>query len=104
MIPSRRIGGIAKELPSVEKIVIVPYVTERPDLSPVPQAVLYRDFLAKEDGLNIDFEQLPFDHPVYIMYLIRHDRAAQVHGARGRGDTFTALQRTRFALRHDERR
>ena len=63
-----RIGGIAKELPSLKKIVVVPYVTERPDLSPVPQAVLYRDFLAKEDGLNIEFEQLPFDHPVYIMY------------------------------------
>jgi len=63
-----RIGGIAKELPSVEKIVVVPYTTERPDLSPVPQAVLYRDFLSKENGLNIQFEQLPFDHPVYIMY------------------------------------
>jgi acetoacetyl-CoA synthetase len=63
-----RIGGIAKELPSVEKIVVVPYVTERPDISPVPRAVLYRDFLSKQDGLKIDFEQLPFDHPVYIMY------------------------------------
>jgi acetoacetyl-CoA synthetase len=63
-----RIGGIAKELPSVEKIVIVPYVTERPDISPVPRAVLYRDFLSKQEGLKIDFEQLPFDHPVYIMY------------------------------------
>jgi acetoacetyl-CoA synthetase len=63
-----RIEGIAKELPSVKKIVIVPYTTERPDISSVPNAVLYRDFLSKEDGLAIQFEQLPFDHPVYIMY------------------------------------
>ncbi len=63
-----RIAGIAKELPSLKKIVIVPYVTERPDISSVPQSVLYRDFLGKEDGLKIEFEQLPFDHPVYIMY------------------------------------
>ena len=63
-----RIAGIAKELPSVERIVIVPYTTERPDVSSVPHAVLYRDFLSKEDGLTIQFEQLPFDHPIYIMY------------------------------------
>jgi acetoacetyl-CoA synthetase len=63
-----RIGGIVKELPSVERTIVIPYISERPDISALIKAVLYRDFLSKDKGLTIQFEQLPFDHPVYIMY------------------------------------
>jgi acetoacetyl-CoA synthetase len=62
-----RIRGIIKELPSIEKIVVIPFVNEEPNLEGLP-AVNYRDFLSKESNLTIDFEQLPFDHPLYIMY------------------------------------
>jgi acetoacetyl-CoA synthetase len=30
--------------------------------------VHYEDFLSKEDHLDLQFEQLPFDHPLYIMF------------------------------------
>ncbi len=63
-----KISGIIKELPSIQKIVVIPYTQEKPDLSRVPNAVLFQDFMSKEKGLSIEFEQLPFDHPVYIMY------------------------------------
>jgi acetoacetyl-CoA synthetase len=59
---------IARGIPSLEKIVVVPYIQEEPDVSRIPNAVLYRDFVTKEKGLEISFEQLPFDHPVYIMF------------------------------------
>jgi acetoacetyl-CoA synthetase len=62
-----RIRGIIKELPSIEKIVVIPFVNETPNLEGLP-AVNYKDFLSKESGLEIQFEQLPFDHPLYIMY------------------------------------
>jgi acetoacetyl-CoA synthetase len=29
---------------------------------------MYNDFASSEEGLEIDFEQLPFEHPLYIMY------------------------------------
>ena len=63
-----RIANILKDLPSTEKVVVVPYTETEADISRVPNAVHYRDFLAPETGLEIEFEQLPFDHPLYIMY------------------------------------
>ena len=32
-----RIAGIAKELPSVEKLIVIPYVSRTPDLGPYPE-------------------------------------------------------------------
>jgi acetoacetyl-CoA synthetase len=63
-----RIGAILKELPSIEKVIVVPYTQTAPDLSGVPNAVMFGDFIAPDTGLEIEFEQLPFDHPLYIMY------------------------------------
>jgi len=63
-----RIGGVLKELPSIEKVVVIPYTEERADISNIKNAVHYQDFISHEKGLDIAFEQLPFDHPLYIMY------------------------------------
>ncbi len=63
-----RISDIIKELPSIEKVVVVPYTEQDPDISAIPNAVHYESFKSSEPGLDIEFEQLPFDHPLYIMY------------------------------------
>jgi acetoacetyl-CoA synthetase len=63
-----RISNILKELPSIEKVVVVPYTEQAADISKVPKAVHYNDFRSSETGLEIEFEQLPFGHPLYIMY------------------------------------
>jgi acetoacetyl-CoA synthetase len=63
-----RISNILKELPSIEKVVVVPYTEQEADISAVPNAVHYQNFRSSESGLEIEFEQLPFDHPLYIMY------------------------------------
>jgi acetoacetyl-CoA synthetase len=63
-----RIADILKSLPSIEKVVVVPYTVPEPNLDPVPNAILYDDFKSADDGLTLPFEQLPFDHPLYIMY------------------------------------
>lgn len=63
-----RISDILRNLPSIEKVVVVPYTDSDPDISGVPNAVHYRDFKVNETGLEIEFEQLPFSHPVYVMY------------------------------------
>jgi acetoacetyl-CoA synthetase len=63
-----RIADILKELPSIEKVVVAPYTDQDPDISNVPNAVHYNDFKSAQSNLDIEFEQLPFDHPLYIMY------------------------------------
>ncbi|MGD8961295.1 MAG: acetoacetate--CoA ligase [Desulfobacterales bacterium] len=63
-----RISNILKELPSIEKVVVVPYTEQKADISAIANAVHYQDFRSSESGLEIEFEQLPFGHPLYIMY------------------------------------
>ena len=62
-----KVRELAPQIPSLEKLVIVPYLEdlegELPDL-----AVLFSDFTKAYLPQDIDFEQLPFDHPLYIMF------------------------------------
>jgi len=59
---------VARGIPSLKKVIVVSYTRERPDISQIPNAVHYDDFLSKENDLEIHFEQLPFNHPQYIMF------------------------------------
>ena len=59
---------VARAIPSLEKVVVASYTGEKADISHISNAVHYNDFLSKESGLEIQFEQLPSDHPVYIMF------------------------------------
>jgi acetoacetyl-CoA synthetase len=63
-----RIGSILQKLPSVEKVLVVPYTEARPDIGRLPKAILLADFYQAKAGQKIAFAQLPFDHPLYIMY------------------------------------
>ncbi len=59
---------VAQGIPSLRKVVVVSYTDQRADLSDVPQAAYWEDFLAQIPDLSIDFTQLPFDQPLYIMF------------------------------------
>ncbi|MCO4793949.1 MAG: acetoacetate--CoA ligase [Bacteriovoracaceae bacterium] len=57
---------IEKELPSLEKLVIVDFLNKGVDLSKFKKAALYSDMIkAKGECRFID---VPFDSPLYIMY------------------------------------
>ena len=62
------VAEVAKGIPSIEKVIVTSYTEEKPDITYIPNSVHWNDFLSKESGLEIQFEQLPFDHPVYIMF------------------------------------
>ncbi len=59
---------VARGIPTLEKVVVVEYTGNRPDLSALPNGIMLQDFLFPQKGMEIPFEQLPFDHPVYIMF------------------------------------
>ncbi len=58
---------LAKQIPSLIQTIVVPYATDAPDIAMIPRAVRYDDFLAR-NATEIRFEQLSFDHPLYIMF------------------------------------
>jgi len=62
-----KVGEVVKRIPSIEQVVVVPYGDRQPDLAVVPGAVPWAEFAASAWGA-VEFERLPFDHPLYILY------------------------------------
>jgi acetoacetyl-CoA synthetase len=64
-----RVREIAERIPSIERIVVVPYLHDDLDLSAIRAAVSWSQFSSDAGRPSaVAFERLPFDHPVYIMY------------------------------------
>jgi len=80
-----RVQKVKQDIKSIEKVVVVPYISKEPDISIVSGAVHYEDFVAQDEIPELQFEQLPFDHPVYIMYSSGTTGVPKciVHGAGG---------------------
>jgi len=82
-----RVAEIAERLPSVRKVVVARYVREQDhDLSRIHDGVMLRDFVEPfRESSEIDFAELPFDHPLFIMYSSGTTGVPKciVHGAGG---------------------
>jgi acetoacetyl-CoA synthetase len=63
-----RLREIVAAIPAIERVVVVPYLEERPRIADIPRAVRYDDFVGREALSFPGFVQLPADHPLYIMY------------------------------------
>ncbi len=63
-----KVRAIATGLPSLRRVVVVPYVGQRPEVSHIPNARLLEDVVGAQTTGDIRFEQLPFDHPLYILF------------------------------------
>ncbi|KAJ1836490.1 hypothetical protein LPJ63_000278 [Coemansia sp. RSA 2711] len=66
-----KLAMVASELPSAKKVVVIPFdaSAEAADLSPVPNACLWSDFMATADAnCELVYEQLPFGHPLVILF------------------------------------
>ncbi|MCB1741368.1 MAG: acetoacetate--CoA ligase, partial [Gammaproteobacteria bacterium] len=94
---------IIAALPSVEQVVLVPYVdpqaVEQNARALSDKAVSLAAFVADYAPRDIEFEQLPFEHPLYILYSSGTTGVPKciVHGAGG-----TLLQHMKEHLLHTD--
>jgi len=100
-----RVADIVRQIPAIERVVVVPYMNGQHDLSRIRNAAWWDDF--KADGVSGDltFTRLPVNHPLYIMYssgttglpkcmihgaggtLLQHLKEHVLHGDLTRDDT-----------------
>ncbi len=94
-----RVRRLQRDLPSIERIVVVPYTVAAPSLEGLRNAQLYDDFLAAGGEESLVFDRLPFDHPLYIMYSSGTTGPPKciVHGAGG-----TLLQHLKELMLHTD--
>ncbi len=62
------VAGLQREMPTLEYTVVVPYLASSPDLSGLGGALAWAELIDRGRGAQLDFEQLPFDHPLWVLY------------------------------------
>jgi acetoacetyl-CoA synthetase len=62
------VAKLQGEIPTLEKTIILPYLKDEPDLGSLDNAVLWDDVLGSQEGAELHFEQVPFDHPLWVLY------------------------------------
>ncbi|QJD70556.1 acetoacetate--CoA ligase [Marinobacterium sp. LSUCC0821] len=79
-----KLPEILERIPSVKTVVVVPFLDLDIDLSNIPKAINWNSATAN-DVAEVEFAQLPFDHPLYIMYSSGTTGVPKciVHGAGG---------------------
>jgi acetoacetyl-CoA synthetase len=62
-----KLSSILDQLPSVNHVVVTPYTDSNHNISSVKNGILWDNFIDSNPS-PLKFEQLPFQHPLYILY------------------------------------
>ncbi|HEY2335805.1 MAG TPA: acetoacetate--CoA ligase [Burkholderiales bacterium] len=100
-----RVREIAERLPTLRKVVVVPHLDPQVDVSDIPKAVRLDEWMRRYTPGGIAFAQLPFDHPVYILFTSGTTGKPKclVHGAGGSLLSGLKMYKLQFDVRPGDR-
>ena len=62
------VAQLQEEIPTLEKTVVLPYLNEEPETEDLENVILWDELLSRHEGAELEFEQVPFDHPLWVLY------------------------------------
>jgi len=62
------VRGLEDEMPSLTHTVLVPYLDPEADPSRLEHGVAWADVARKGEGSALEFDRVPFDHPLWVLY------------------------------------
>ncbi len=62
------VAGLEAEIPSLEHTVVMPYLRAEPGAGAVAKPLPWSELLGRGEGTDLAFAQLPFDHPLWVLY------------------------------------
>lgn len=62
-----KVKGVLRDL-NVETCIVIPFVDRGAEDLGIANGLWWQSFLNLDDGQPLQFAQLPFDHPLYILY------------------------------------
>jgi acetoacetyl-CoA synthetase len=62
------LAQLQEAMPSLERTVVLPYLSADPDLSALRDTTPWGNLLAEGDGASLQFDRIPFDHPLWVLY------------------------------------
>jgi acetoacetyl-CoA synthetase len=62
------VAGLQAEMPSLERTVVVPYLEPEPELAKLSAATTWDQLADSGEGAELEFERVPFDHPLWVLY------------------------------------
>jgi acetoacetyl-CoA synthetase len=62
------VRALQEAIPTLERTVVLGYLDDEPALGPLKDATRWDEFAREGDDAGLSFAQVPFDHPLWVLY------------------------------------